>query len=169
MKAKIKKKFDDIFDDLEKETEIYFENEESQEERFSEDKFQSFPFNLEQEKVEFLRNFVSFKRKSGPAFFHYNNSSAIREGVELLNEKYPDMKRRPAEIKIPTRYGTRGRLNGVVKVKTSYWINEVEREFIYNFIYMKSLQQEEYNKSEFMDDLIDALVAQYPEAKKATR
>lgn len=169
MKGKMKNKFADVLDDLQKETDIYSDSEKSQEDFFSSEKFLSFPFNLEQDKIEFLRNFVTYKRKSDPAFFHYNNSSAIREGLELLDKEYPELRKRPAAVKIPTRYGTRGRLNGVIKIKTSYWINEVEREFIYNFIYMKSLTNEDYNKSEFMDDLINALTNEYPDIKKTIK
>lgn len=157
---------DDVMDDLSFETEIYSDIEEQKEEYFSKEKFLSFSFNLELEKVKFFRDFVVFKRNSNPAFFHYNNSSAIREGIELLQLKNPKLKRRPSSVKISSRFGTMGRLNGIVKLKTSYWINEFERDFIYNFIYAESLSNPDYNKSSFIDDIIDVLKTEYPKMKQ---
>lgn len=169
MKTKSKiANIDEVVGELVGETEIYAVIEE-QEEHFSTEIFLSFPFNLEQEKVQFLRSFVLFKRNLSPEFFHYNNSHAIREGIDLLGQAHPNLKKRPKTVKIPTRLGSQGSLNGKVKLKTSYWINEVERDFIYNFIYANSIIKNEYSKSDFMDDLIKILCSTYPEMKKATK
>lgn len=166
MKTK-ENKFDDVVGDLGIETEKYYKPVETQ--RLSADKFSTFAFNIEEEKVKFLRDFVLYKRNSNPQFFHFNNSKAIREGIEILSELHPDLKIRPQEVKIPTRKGTDGLLNGVIKLKTSYWINEIEKDFIYNFIYAQSLKNNDYNKSDFMTDLIEGINSKYPNIKKATK
>lgn len=160
-------KFDVVVVDLEIETEEYLKPVEEQ--KLSADKFSTFAFNIEEEKVKFLRDFVLYKRNIDPQFFHFNNSKAIREGIEILSELYPDLKKRPQEVKIPTRKGTDGLLNGVIKLKTSYWINQIEKDFIYNFIYAESLKNDDYNKSAFMSDLIEAINTKYPNIKKATK
>jgi hypothetical protein len=135
-------------------------------EQLNEKKFFTFSFNLEQQAVEFLREFVLYKRKSDSLFFHFNNSQAIREGILLLKANNPSIEARPEHLKIPTRVGREGSLNGAVKLKTSYFINEVERDFIYNFIYEKSLQNVYYSKTDFMNDLIGAIKNEYPKMKK---
>ena len=80
---------DSLIDSLGIETEKLITNE--NEEIFSTTKFVSFPFNLELGKVEFLRNFVLFKRSLSPDYFHYNNSHAVREGILLLQNENPNL------------------------------------------------------------------------------
>ena len=135
-------------------------------EQLNENNFFTFSFNLEQKAIEFLREFVLYKRKSDSIFFHFNNSQAVREGMLLLKANNPTIEARPKHLKIPTRIGRDGSLNGAVKLKTSYWINEVERDFIYNFIYAKSLQNANYSKTDFINDLISAIKNEYPKMKK---
>lgn len=118
-----------------------------------------FAFNLEQEKVQFLREYVILKRKSDPIHFHFNISKAIKKGIEILSSLNPDLKSRPDNIKIPTKRGTKGSLNGVIKLKTSFWITDSDRDFIYNYIYYKInlLHIEDYSKSDFISDIIKVL------------
>lgn len=158
---------DSLIDSLGIETEKLIKNE--KEETFSTTKFVSFPFNLEQEKIEFLRNFVLFKRNLSPDFFHYNNSHAVREGILLLQNENPNLEQRPKSVKIPTRLGTRGNLNGTVKLKTSYYISEAEKNFMYNYIYNMQSSKPHFSKTEFMEDLISILSSTYPKMKKATK
>ena len=158
---------DGLIDNLGIEAEKMDKNE--KEDSFSTTKFVSFPFNLEQEKVEFLRNFVLFKRNLSPDFFHYNNSHAVREGILLLQNKNPNLEQRPKSVKIPTRLGTRGNLNGIVKLKTSYYISEAEKNFMYDYIYNMQSSKPHFSKAEFMEDLISILSSTYPKMKKATK
>lgn len=158
---------DSLIDSLGIETEKLLQNE--KEETFSTTKFVSFPFNLEQEKVEFLRNFVLFKRNLSPDYFHYNNSHALREGILLLQSENPNLEHRPKSVKIPTRLGTQGNLNGTVKLKTSYYISEADKNFMYDYIYQQQSSKPNFSKTDFMEDIINVLSSSYPKMKKATR
>jgi hypothetical protein len=159
---------DYVMGELSAETEIYSVIEEK-EEQFSTINNINFSFNLEQEKVEFLRNFVYFKRSLSPEFFHYNNSHALREGINLLQNENQNLKNRPTIAKVPTRVGSRGNLNGIVKLKTSYSISEADRNFMYNYIYDKQNSNPDFSKTEFMEDIINILSSTYPTMKKATK
>lgn len=124
---------------------------------FSDDLLFNFSFTVPKENIELIRNFVIEKRNSDVAHFHYNNSSAIREGINLLKEKYPNLQQRPKGIKFPARSGARGSLNGVETYSTSFSISEAHREFIYDYIYLKSLSTDGYNKVDFFADLVSLL------------
>lgn len=126
---------------------------------FSDDLLFNFSFTVPKKNIELIRNFVIEKRNSDVAHFHYNNSSAIREGINLLKEKHPNLQQRPKGIKFPARSGARGSLNGVETYTTSFSISEAHREFIYDYIYLKSLSTEGYNKVDFFADLIVLLTA----------
>ncbi|RNA63931.1 hypothetical protein D1631_00020 [Chryseobacterium nematophagum] len=126
----------------------------------------NFPFNLEQDRIEYLRNFVMYKRKESAEFFHYSNTEAVKEGISYLREKYRDLKQRPEFIKHSTRVGTNGLLNGVVKVQTTFSIPISDREFIYNLVFAKDSNPTEYNKANFFDELLDELQKRYPSVSK---
>lgn len=119
-----------------------------------------FSFNLAKNKIEWLRNFVAFKRKT-PAFFHYNNSSALREGIEIMREKYP-IERRPKEIENPIRLGRPYFLDEQdKKKKTSFIISQADREYIYDFIYKYSADSEFFGKENFFEYIIEVLSNTY--------
>lgn len=124
-----------------------------------EEKIVSFSFNIEKTKIEFLRNFVLFKRNLSPEYFHYSNTEAVREGIQYLRKDNSDLENRPASVKMSTRKGTQGRLHGIEKLKTSFSISKDDREFIYNLIYQNDVKNGNYGKAEFFDDLIEALKA----------
>lgn len=137
--------------------------EKKEQQIFSNDLLKNFPFNIEVEKIEFLRNIVIYKRKLSPEFFHYSNTHAVREGIMYLREIYQDLKQRPKSVKHSTRSGTRGKLYGKDKVKTTFSISENDVEFIYNLIYMKDSNPDEYNKEDFFNDLLKELKKRYPQ------
>lgn len=126
----------------------------------------NFPFNLEQDRIEYLRNFVMHKRRESVDFFHYSNTDAVKEGISYLRDKYQDLKQRPASIKHSTRVGTNGLLNGVVKVQTTFSVPVSDREFIYNLVFAKDGKPMEYNKADFFDELIEELSLRYPTVEK---
>lgn len=126
----------------------------------------NFPFNLEQDRLEYLRNFVIQKRRESADFFHYSNTDAVKEGISYLRDKYKDLKQRPASIKHSTRVGTNGLLNGVVKVQTTFSLPVSDREFIYNLVFAKDGKPTEYNKADFFDELIEELSSRYPTVEK---
>lgn len=136
------------------------------EKKFLKEKTTNFPFNLEQNRIEFLREFVIKKRKQNAKFFHYSNTDAVKEGINYLREKYSDLKKRPESIKHSTRVGTTGHLHGVVKTQTSFSLPVSDREFIYDLIFAKDGNPSEYNKAEFFDELIDELSKRYPSVEK---
>lgn len=127
----------------------------------------NFPFNLEQDRIEYLRNFVMNKRKESPEFFHYSNTDAVKEGLNYLRDKYQDLKQRPASIKHSTRVGTNGLLNGVIKVQTTFSIPISDREFIYNLVFAKDGNPTEYNKADLFDELLEELNKRYPDVSKS--
>ncbi|PTT38372.1 hypothetical protein DBR28_08670 [Chryseobacterium sp. HMWF028] len=126
----------------------------------------NFPFNVEQDRIEYLRELVLYKRRSDPEFFHYSNTHAVKEGIGYLREIYPDVEQRPASLKYSTRNGTLGHLNGVEKVKTTFSISTTDKEFIYNLIYKKDANTGEYNKADLFDELLEELHKVYPEVQK---
>lgn len=108
---------------------------------FSEEKLLNFSFNVDRVLIDFIRKFVDYKRYKLNDY-HYSQTDAIREGIFLLKEVHTEIEKRPSFAKIPTRKGrTSGvsikMMNKVEKVKSSFSINEVEKEFIYDFIYHK--------------------------------
>lgn len=132
---------------------------------FSEDNLFNFSFNVEKSLINFIRKFVEMKR-TNPDDFHYSQTDAIREGINLLKEINPDITQRPKSVKIPTR---KGRILGTVveegikaeKVKTSFRINEIEKEYIYDFIYSKTTSEKPYGKEEFLEELTAVLKEEY--------
>lgn len=134
--------------------------------KIPEESYKNFPFNVEQDRIEYLRNIVLYKRRLSPEFFHYSNTDAVREGIECLREAYPEVEPRPSSVKYSTRNGTLGRLNGVEKIKTTFSISERDKEFIYNLIYKKDGRPAEYNKADLFDELLEKLEKRYPEVEK---
>lgn len=132
---------------------------------FSEDNLFNFSFNVEKPLIDFIRKFVDIKR-TNPDQYHYSQSDAIREGINLLREINPTIIQRPRAVKIPTR---KGRVYGTVidegnkteKVKTSFRINEIEKEYIYDFIYSKATSEKPYGKEDFLEELTDVLKEEY--------
>lgn len=130
---------------------------------FSEDNLFNFSFNIEKPLFIFIRKFVEFKR-SNPDEFHYSQSDAIREGINLLKKSNPNVTQRPKAVKIPTR---KGRVVGTVdgnieeKVKTSFRINEIEKEYIYDFIYSKTTSEKPYGKEDFLKELTEVIKDEY--------
>lgn len=122
---------------------------------------ESFAFNADKSQIDIIRDFVIFKRKSNPVFYHYNQSSAFREGIELLQEKN-SFPQRPLSVEIPTSRGTTGRLNGMTKVKTSFAISPKIKNIIYDIIYHKSDGTGKgYGKRELLEDIISELKEKY--------
>lgn len=136
------------------------------EKKLEKEKTTNFPFNLEQDRIEYLRDFVMNKRKQDAEFFHYSNTDAVKEGINYLRQKYDDLKKRPESIKHSTRVGTNGHLNGVIKTQTSFSLPVSDREFIYDLIFAKDGNPSEYNKAEFFDELIEELSKKYPSVEK---
>ena len=131
----------------------------------SEDNCLNFSFNVDKTLIDFIRKFVDLKR-SNPNDFHYNQTDAIREGLALLKSSYKEIEERPLSVKIPTRKGrvlgsTIEDFNRTEKTKTSFRINEIEKEFIYDFIYYKSLSDKNYDKEKFLDEIIKLLKKHY--------
>lgn len=118
----------------------------------------NFSFVLSIEQMQKLRNFVDEKRNSDIEFFNFNNTDAFREGLELLKSEHPDLKKRPRALKIPTRIGRRfGTKNGEERFPTSFSISEDERNFIYDFIYNKALENSRYCKENFFNEIINKI------------
>lgn len=118
----------------------------------------NFSFVLEKTKIQWLREYVLKKRTTALKFFHFSNTDAVKEGIALLREKYPDLEQRPKTLKYSTKVGrTYGAVNKAEKMNTSYSITEKDKGFIYDLIYFKSTSGEEYTKTDFFNELIEEL------------
>jgi len=118
----------------------------------------TFSFLIEIEKIEALRSFESFKRKTD---FHYSVSDVIREGIEIMRNQNKNLPSRPNGL-IPTRRGKHSNSQKKERVFTSYRISENDRDFIYDYMYNKCSKMEgNYTKDDFMEDLIEAFKSAY--------
>lgn len=132
------------------------------EEVFSAEPDIAFTFNLEKPKIEFIRNYVNTRREN-PEDFHYSNSSALREGIELLRENFV-IGKRPKSVKNPIRIGrptvdVQEQATGP-KIRTSFYISKADKEFIYDFIYAHSKPDVFFGKEKFFDFIINVLSVQ---------
>lgn len=99
-----------------------------------------------------------------PNFYYYNESTAVREGIDLLRKAYPNLPQRPKEVVFAGLVG-RGKIAGsdVKKIKTSFTISEYDQEFINDFIYSKrqSSGMARFTKEEFFSIMIEHLEKKY--------
>lgn len=119
----------------------------------------TFSFLLKIEVVEKLRQIEATKRKNK---FHYNVSEVIREGIGVMRQKYKNLPSRPDGL-IPTRRGKHSNSENKEKTFTSFRISGEDRDFIYDFMYFKNLDEKgkficsNYTKDDFMECLISNL------------
>lgn len=150
----------DVADAVEDHEEIREEREQNPR-NDSDDILKSFAFNIDKDQIDFIRDFVSYKRRSAPEFYHFNQSMAFREGIELMQEK-ESFPFRPESVKVSTSRGTTGHLNGMKKIKTSFSLSERIINIIYDIIYHKSRgDRNNYGKRELMADVIVELKNKY--------
>lgn len=124
----------------------------------------NFSFVSEAENINYIRRLEFEKRRQGSEFSYFTSSDVVKEGIALLREKGPKLKKRPAGM-IPTR---RGRVsNGTElkeKVTTSFSLIENEVDYIYDYIYTKSGDVlGSFTKESFMNDMIKELKNKYGE------
>ncbi|MCT2410056.1 hypothetical protein NZD88_21070 [Chryseobacterium antibioticum] len=121
----------------------------------------SFSFTLDRNLVLFIKEIVFIRINESVENYHFNESLAVREGIQLLSENFP-VKQRPEEIGNPTKRGRKSTATeGVVKVSTSFLISEADREFIYNFIYEKQKGGGRFTKEEFFILVVNQLENKY--------
>lgn len=116
----------------------------------------TFSFLLQMQVVEQLREIEAIKRKDD---FHYCVSDVIRDGIEIMRNKYKDLPLRPNGV-IPTRRGKRSNSTKTERVFTSCRISAADREFIYDFMYSKNINIDgdflstNYTKDDFIEQLL---------------
>jgi len=121
----------------------------------------SFSFTLDRNLVLFIKEFVFKKINSSVENYHFNESSAVREGIQLLGE-ISQVNQRPEEIGNPTKKGRKSTAaEGVIKVNTSFLISEADREYIYNFIYERQKGGGRFTKEEFFILVVGQLEKKY--------
>lgn len=120
-----------------------------------------FSFTLDRNLVLFIKELVLKKINASVENYHFNESSAVREGIQLLRIISP-IKQRPEEIGNPTKRGRKSTATeGVVKVNTSFLISESDREYIYNFIYERQKGGGRFTKEEFFVLVVEQLEKKY--------
>lgn len=127
--------------------------------------FSSFTFTLDKDVIDFLRNFIAFKRNIKD-HYNYNQSDAIREGIENLKSYYGDIPTRPITEKIPTRKGKAfgSKLSSTrKKITTSFYLSDNDREFIYDVIYFNTKKGEVYGKEHFINQIVELWKKEYSE------
>ena len=118
-------------------------------------------FLIEKSLVLFVKDLVLQRIKDSVDNYHYNESVAVREAIDLLRKAVP-VASRPAEIMNPTKRGRKTTASpDAVKVATSFLISEADREYIYNFIYDKQKSGGRFTKEEFFIELVNQLEIKY--------
>lgn len=116
----------------------------------------TFSFLLQIEVVEQMREIEAIKRKTD---FHYTVSDVVREGIDIMRKKYKNLPVRPEGL-LPTRRGKHSNSTKKDKVFTSCRISEQDREFIYDFMFSKNINQDgefinaNFTKDDFMETLL---------------
>ena len=117
-------------------------------------KYIPFAFTLEKE-------LVLFRIKESLDNYFYNESEAIREGIELMKLAFP-MEKRPVEISNPTKSGRGASLDkSIERVNTSFLLHEEHKEYIYDFIYHKQEGGGRFTKGEFITLVVEKLKRKY--------
>lgn len=119
----------------------------------------TFSFLLKIETMEKLRLIEEFKRRKK---FQYNVSDVIREGIKKMKKKYQSLPNRPEGL-IPTRRGKHSNSEKKEKTFTSFRISGEDRDFIYDFMYFKNLNENgDLITSNFTkDDFMECLLAEF--------
>lgn len=116
----------------------------------------TFSFLLQIEVVQQMREIEAIKRKTD---FHYTVSDVVREGIDIMRKKYKNLPLRPEGL-LPTRRGKHSNSTKKDKVFTSCRITEQDREFIYDFMFSKNINQDgefinaNFTKDDFMETLL---------------
>jgi hypothetical protein len=94
--------------------------------------------------------------------YSYTESSAVREGIQLLKLVNPTLKQRPDEVANPTKKGRKTTLNKeIIKKTTSFLLSEADQNFMYNYIYKEQLGGGLFRKEEFFNLIIEQLEQKY--------
>lgn len=121
-----------------------------------------FSFYLNKDLLLYIKQLRIFKINSNSSHYLYNESEAVREGIQLLKEAFPNIPQRPDEIKNPAKAGRGAKSDpNIVRSRTSFAMSEADVEFIYNFIYNKQKGGDRYTKEEFFSLLVEHLENKY--------
>lgn len=94
--------------------------------------------------------------------YSYTESSAVREGIQLLKLVNPTLKQRPDEVVNPTKKGRKTTLNKeIIKKTTSFLLSEADQNFMYNYIYKEQIGGGLFRKEEFFNLIIEQLEHKY--------
>lgn len=139
-----------------------------QEKEFSTENNIALTFTLDKNLVLYVKELVFFKINNNVDNYFYNESEAVREGIELLGLSSP-VPQRPEEIKNPTKRGRGTKQDKeIVKVTTSFLISEKDLEYIYNYIYHQQKGGGRFTKEEFFVLVVEKLEEKY-RIKKETK
>ncbi len=127
-------------------------------------KSNNFSFTADVESLNYIRSLEFEKRQQDPEFFQFSASDVVKEGVELLRQTGPKLKKRP-EGMIPTRRGRTPKGEEIIKkVRTSFSLTESDVNYIYDYIFTKTGDTlGAFTKEDFMTDMIGALKSKYGE------
>lgn len=124
-------------------------------------KYIPFSFTVDRELILYVKNLVLQKIKEDVNNYFYNESTAIKEGIDLLKISSP-VPKRPVEIGTPTKSG-RGVATDkkIIKVSTSFLLSEEDKEFVYDYIYHQQRGGGRYTKEEFFNLIVEKLKEKY--------
>ncbi|HAV02469.1 MAG TPA: hypothetical protein DCW95_04620 [Chryseobacterium sp.] len=127
-------------------------------------KSNNFSFTADIDSLNYIRALEFEKRRQDPEFFQFSASDVVKEGVELLRQTGPKLKKRP-EGMIPTRRGRTPKGEEIIKkVRTSFSLTESDVNYIYDYIFTKTGDTlGAFTKEDFMTDMIGALKSKYGE------
>lgn len=138
-----------------------------QEKVFSTENTVIFSFRVNQDLIHYIKKLRLFKIEEKASNHLYSESDVVREGIELLREKFSNVPQRPIDVEMPTRRG-RGltRNPSIIMSNTSFTLSENDVNFIYNFIYDKQKGGDRYTKEEFLALLVEQMEKKFKINKK---
>lgn len=119
----------------------------------------TFAFTLPVIMIAYIKELVITKLSED---YSYNESSAVREGIQLLKLVNPNIEQRPDDLPISTKKGRKSTADKkIIKKSTSFLISADDQNFIYNFIYKEQKGGGIFKKEEFFSLLIEQLELKY--------
>lgn len=120
-----------------------------------------FSFKLDKNLILYIKELVLQKIKEDVNNYFYNESTAFKEGLELLKLSSP-VPKRPKQISIPTKSGRGATIDKKVqKISTSFLLSEDDKEYIYDYIYHQQRGGSRFTKEEFFNLIVEKLKEKY--------
>lgn len=125
-------------------------------EKEDEAKTKTFSLNLPMDKYKYIRTVIGYKTLNGQ--YNYNLKDAVKEGLNLLKKKYPDISYEALDRRFYKGGKQKGKIetystSSIMLVKDVNWID--------NYIVEKRRADEYFSKTDFIIELVDELEKVY--------